>query len=599
MALINGTFTNDLLFGTNTDDQIFGFEGNDTLSGGLGDDFLSGGQGNDRLRGGGGNDELEGNVGNDTLQGSSGDDTLNGGAGIDTADYSQLAQSITLLPTGIVNKDGGLSVDQLIKVETIIAAATAANNTIDASTAVVGSINVDLQTRTLIVNGISAVGPFKVVNFDNVKGTNQNDSITGDSQNNQLFGNGGNDILLASAGNDIIDGGVGIDTVDYSQLGQSITLLPTGIVNKGSFGTDQLKKVETIIADSTVANNTIDATTAVGVSINVDLQTQLLFVNGVPGVGPFKVVNFDDVKGTNQDDTIVGDSQNNLLLGNGGNDFFKPTAGDDLLNGGTGKDTADYSQLGQSINLIFGGKVIKGGGLGTDQNFSVETIIADSGANNNTIDVSTAVGVSFDINLETQTLIANGLSIPGIDTDTFTVVNFDDFKGTNQGETIVGDSQNNQLFGNGGDDLLSGGAGRDTLSGGAGSDDISGDGGNDSLSGGGGNDILSGGGGNDSVSGNGGNDSVGGGSGKDTLTGGAGADKFVFFNILEGIDIIRDFNSVEGDKIQIFQVGFGTTSLSDFSYDSSNGDLFFQTSKFAIIQNNPVGFSLAQNIQLV
>src|SRR5207237_1298941 len=153
--------------------------------------------------------------------------------------------------------------------------------------------------------------------------------IIGDTQNNQLFGNGGNDFFRGSSGNDMVDGGVGSDTADYSQLSTSITLLPTGVLNKGANGTDQLVGIETIIANSAVANNTIDASTAAGASINVNLQTQSLIVNGVPGVGPFTVVNFDDVKGTNQSDTIIGDTQNNQLFGNGGNDFFRGSAGND------------------------------------------------------------------------------------------------------------------------------------------------------------------------------------------------------------------------------------------------------------------------------
>ena len=76
------------------------------------------------------NNNLHGTTGNDTLNGSAGNDTLNGGDGNDTADYSQLGQSITLSPTGIITKGGGLGNDQLIQIETIIADASAVNNTI-------------------------------------------------------------------------------------------------------------------------------------------------------------------------------------------------------------------------------------------------------------------------------------------------------------------------------------------------------------------------------------------------------------------------------------------------------------------------------------
>ncbi|MEH2043529.1 hypothetical protein [Nostoc sp.] len=103
-------------------------------------------------------------------------------------------------------------------------------------------------------------------------------------------------------------------------------------------------------------------------------------------------------------------------------------------------------------------------------------------------------------------------NLPGGNTAKFTFINFDNIKGTNQSDTIVGDGQNNLLFGNGGEDTLSGKSG---------------------------NDILTG------------------GNGNDTLTGGVSADKFVFTNLLEGVDIIKDFKAVEGDKIQVSQAGFG------------------------------------------
>ncbi|MDB9537078.1 calcium-binding protein, partial [Dolichospermum planctonicum CS-1226] len=241
MAIINGTNRNDNLVGTYASDIISGFNGNDTLNGGFGADTLIGGDGSDTyyidnagdvvtedfndplggvdtvfssvnftlgfglenltltgagningtgngnnnvITGNSANNILNGGLGADTLIGGTGNDTLNGGAGSDTADYSQLVQSITLSPTGIITKAGGLGNDQLVQIETIIADASAVNNTIDVSTAGnTASINVNLQTQQLTVNGVPGVGTFTVTNFDNVKGTSQNDIIIGDAQN--------------------------------------------------------------------------------------------------------------------------------------------------------------------------------------------------------------------------------------------------------------------------------------------------------------------------------------------------------------------------------------------------------------------------------
>uniref|UniRef100_UPI0023EEFB3A beta strand repeat-containing protein n=1 Tax=Pseudomonas sp. RIT-PI-S TaxID=3035295 RepID=UPI0023EEFB3A len=78
-----------------------------------------------------------------------------------------------------------------------------------------------------------------------------------------------------------------------------------------------------------------------------------------------------------------------------------------------------------------------------------------------------------------------------------------------------------------------------------------GSGGNDSLLGGDGNDILFGQGGNDTLNGGAGNDILVGGTGNDTLTGGAGADTFMWVKGDTGTDTITDFNTKEGDVIDL------------------------------------------------
>ncbi|HLO89052.1 MAG TPA: calcium-binding protein [Nostocaceae cyanobacterium] len=558
---VKGTNLNDTIIGDNQNNQLFGNGGNDTIFGGAGNDIIDGGSGNDFLDGG---------DGNDTFTGSSGNDTINGGSlEKDTADYSKLAASVTLLPTGVLNKSNGLGTDKLNSIEVIIANASQTNNTIDASSAVDVSITANLQKQSLAVNGIAGVGPFTVINFDDVKGTNLNDTITGDGQSNQLFGNGGNDTFFGSGGNDTINGGVGKDTANYSNLAAAITLLPTGVINKSNgFGKDKLVDVETIVANSTQANNTIDASSAAGVSITANLQKQSLAVNGIAGVGPFTVINFDDVKGTNLNDTITGDGQSNQLFGNGGNDTFFGSGGNDTINGGVGTDTANYSNLAAAITLLPTGIINKSNGFGKDKLVDVETIIANSTQANNTIDASSAAGVSITANLQKQSLAVNGIAGVG----PFTVINFDNVRGTNLNDTITGDDQSNQLFGNGGNDNISGG------------------GGNDRISGGGGNDILSGGTGNDTLVGD---------VGTDTLLGGLGADRFVFNRLSEGVDTILDFQRVQGDKIAVSQLGFGASSLNQFTYSSATGSLSFLGTQFATIANLPANFSVALDVTLL
>ncbi|MEH2281702.1 MAG: calcium-binding protein [Nostoc sp.] len=385
--------------------------------------------------------------------------------------------------------------------------------------------------------------------------------IIGTDGDDILVGTGGNDRFIASAGNDTISGGNGDDIIDYSDLGQPVIVQPV-VIQKGAIGTDTFKDFFETVIGATGQINSIDATSdSTNVSIVADLSKERLEIR-VVGSSPIvvNVKNFVNVIGTNQNDIITGDAQDNELAGSGGNDIFRGSAGNDTLNGGDGIDTADYSKLGQSSTIFIDGTLKKGGGLGTDLLGNFENLVGDASAVNNTIDASVAPSalfflgpdVSVNVNLETQSFVVNNL--PGGNTAKFTFINFDNVKGTNQSDTIVGDRQNNLLFGNAGDDTLSGKSG---------------------------NDILTG------------------GNGNDTLTGGVGADKFVFTNVLEGVDIIKDFKAVEGDKIQVSQAGFGAISISDFSYDALSGSLFFQESRFAIVENKPIGFQANLDIQIV
>jgi Ca2+-binding RTX toxin-like protein len=349
-----GKATHDFIFGLHGNDIILGQGGNDSLFGGTGNDILLGGQGNDAVFGEDGNDVLLNDAGSDILIGGAGNDyfyvldpngssVLNGGTGFDTADYSLLSQAITLKATGIVTKGVGFGTDQLVQVENIIATSSL-NDWIDASDATSPtSVTVDLSTNSLTVNNVPGLGTlnFTVNNFENVRGTAQNDTITGNTANNIINAGAGNDLLVGSKGNDTLNGEAGTDTADYSNLGQTIVLGPTGTVAKaGGFGNDQLNGIETIIA-SNLKGDTINASTASGsVSITANLAIHSLIVNNVPVLGTlnFTVKNFENVTGTSQDDIINGNNSHNTLRGGAGNDFLSGDAGNDNLIGGSGVD---------------------------------------------------------------------------------------------------------------------------------------------------------------------------------------------------------------------------------------------------------------------
>ncbi|MEH2215335.1 calcium-binding protein [Nostoc sp.] len=560
---INGSSGNDTIVGwasggnansASGNDILNGLAGNDSLAGGTANDSLSGGDGNDTLDGGTGNDTLKGGAGSDTFKGSQGNDNIDGGDGIDTADYSQLGQSITLSGVGTIQKAGGLGKDLLFKVEKVIANAKVANNTIDASQSLPGvSITANLQTQSLAANNVPGLGTlsFTAVNFDNVIGTNANDIIVGDNQNNQLSGNNGNDTLdggvgndtlkggagsdtfKGSQGNDNIDGGDGIDTADYSQLGQSITLSGVGTIQKaGGLGNDLLFKVEKVIANAKVANNTIDASQSLpGVSITANLQTQSLAANNVPGLGTlsFTAVNFDNVIGTNANDSITGDNQNNRLSGNNGNDTLDGGLGIDTLNGGAGDDTYIVDTTLDTIREA-----------------------ANSGIDN----VRSSVSYTLGANLENLRLREGG-NITGI-----------------------GNSFNNFLFGNTSNNTINARAGDDTLDGNNGDDILNGEDGNDSLQGGPGNDILNGGSGNDILIGTFPGSPLPPGLGEiDNLTGGAGADRFI---LGDAVNVFYDDNNTTNP-------GFGDlATITDFDSSQDRIELngFSQDYRLQVVGSN-------------
>jgi Ca2+-binding RTX toxin-like protein len=491
------------------------------------------------------------NPSNDTIIGSTGNDTIDGGIGQDTADYSTIGQAITLKPTGVVTK-GTAGIDQLIGIEKIIGA-TGQVNIIDASTATgTATINANLATQSLIVNtgvAIPSTLSFTVTNFVNVIGAANNDTITGDNGNNNLMGNGGNDTIIGSAGDDTINGGLGSDTVNYSSLTEAITLLASGIVNKGSFGTDKIVDIETVIG-ATGQSNSIDASTGIATttSLNVNLATNSLIINGLPAPInslTFNVQNFVNVVGTTQNDIIKGNNLANELVGNTGNDTIQGNDGDDILDGGDGND-----QLfgGNNDDQLFGG-------IGND------ILQGDNGNDllNGDLGNDTLKGLAGD------DILDGGLGS-------------DSLLGGIGNDILIGDLGDDILYAEAGDDLVFGDDGNDRLYGGDGFDELNGGIGKDFLYGGNNNDTLFGNNDNDTLYGEAGDDILNGGQGSDVLRGGLNNDIFVIA-VGNGSDIVQDFQDgfdkmgLSGGLLfsQLTILGSGTNTLIK---NTSSGETF-------------------------
>jgi Ca2+-binding RTX toxin-like protein len=189
---------------------VTGTAAGDTIWGGAGADRIDGAGGDDVLRGGAGADRLNGGAGNDTIQATEGDgagDRYDGGAGIDTIDFSLTDASATLnLGTRLVGStDTGT--DRIAGFENVI-----------------GSQGNDTITGTAGINVLDGQGG--------------NDTINGGGGADTLLGGAGNDTLNGGAGNDIVDGGAGDDTIDVSSGNDTI------VVNAG-FGNDRVTGFDT------------------------------------------------------------------------------------------------------------------------------------------------------------------------------------------------------------------------------------------------------------------------------------------------------------------------------------------------------------------
>lgn len=201
-------------------------------------------------------------------------------------------------------------------------------------------------------------------------GTEFSDNIFGTAFNDEMQGLGGDDVFFASAGDDDMVGGFGIDTADYSNLGRAMAITPGGFVDKNGLGVDRLIGVERIIGAQGF-DNWIDGQGGSGsASFNIDLSENRLTVNGLPGIGSFSfaAINFSNVRGTNNNDSIVGNSGNNILDGAEGDDTLTGGSGNDVLSGGAGVDiltgTDSFSAGAGEIDVLTGGGNANGFRLG-------------------------------------------------------------------------------------------------------------------------------------------------------------------------------------------------------------------------------------------
>lgn len=222
---------------------------------------LEGSANADYLDGKGGNDTLNAGAGNDMLNGGTGNDLLNGGSGVDVADYSDANSTVTA------------TIDL-----------SKSNNTVIDSSGGTDTLN--------SIEGILTGSGNDVIKI--LSTTSQGANVSSGSGADTVTTGVGNDVVDAGTGNDTVDGGSGIDTISFDSNNKGIT-----------------------------------ASLTAGTASSIDNSN---YTND-------KILNFENIIGSNFGDNLTGSSTANVLNGGFGDDVISGGAGADTLIGGAGADT--------------------------------------------------------------------------------------------------------------------------------------------------------------------------------------------------------------------------------------------------------------------
>lgn len=177
------------------------------------------------------------------------------------------------------------------------------------------------------------------------------------------------------------------------------------------------------------------------------------------------------IDGTESSDILFGTLGDDQINGLGGDDTIIGTTGTDIIDGGDGIDTLDYSSSSNKITLLNQG-FFNNGTSSNSQIVGIEEIIGAAGQANEINAANGIGGVSLNVNLGAKSLVIE--NIPGLGSQTFTVENFVNVKGSIESDVIIGDDARNNLRGLKGDDVITGSGGNDVINGNNGNDTLTG-----------------------------------------------------------------------------------------------------------------------------
>jgi Ca2+-binding RTX toxin-like protein len=572
-----------------------------TLTGNTGDNILDGGAGADTMIGGTGNDTyIVENVGDVVSEGAgAGTDVVQSSISFSIAALANF-ENITLTGSSNINATGNTGVN--------ILTGNSGNNTLDGGTGadtLIGGTGDDtyvVDDVGDIVSEAASAGTQDTVrssitytlgaNLENLVLTGATAiNATGNAADNTLTGNTGANTLDGLAGADTMMGGTGNDFYIVDDLGDVVSEI-------AGEGTDTVQSSVTFSLAGTNAEN-LTLTGTASINATGDATTNTL-------------------TGNSGNNTLDGGGAADVMIGGVGNDtYIVDTAGDAITeNVGEGTDTVRSSisyTLGANLeNLVLtGGLAINAtGNSGANTltgNVAANTLDGSSGSDvmiggdgNDTYVVDAAGDVVSENASEGTDTVLSGVN--------YTLgANLENLTLTGTATTATGNTLANTLTGNSSDNTLDGGSGADVMIGGTGNDTYIVDNIGDTVSenSGSGTDLvqssvsftlsanvenltLTGSGSIDgfgnalanTIVGNTGSNTLAGGDGSDVLTGGLSDDVFLFdaATAYGGIDTITDFNTAQGDAINIADLLTGNYDpmlhvLTDFvRFSDSGGD---------------------------
>ncbi len=334
---------------------------------------------------------------------------------------------------------------------------------------------------------------------DTLEGTNVDPLVipppggSSDSGRDTINTLGGDDVIFATTGDDTLDGGGGNDSLDLSKTNKNIFLnYNGGGYDNVNFSRREAPRpseeavlgrtvnIETFIGNPNRSNTINDFLPSRGVTSNTKVDLNLATGQGtyfgLPGDTPvsYNFQSFDNINTSNSQGTFVGNDRNNQITAGNGSVIIGSSGNDDLSG-----QTIDYSSLSNAVNISPGWSTVGGRGgftadisaIGNKGSFGSDKIdgkyrkIIGATSKENTLEIDTRNEAILDINLANNSMIATDFFGFSGNRIAYEIVNFVNFSGGKQNDTIVGSNANGKLTGGGGNDTITGGTGNDRITG--------------------------------------------------------------------------------------------------------------------------------------